>query len=385
MRVSAVAGFVVLMGTLGLAWQKPAPKDPKADAAAQAQAIAQQQEAQALVRLADTAMSGQQAPAEFPIQFQNDFLRAQGSRVWVPITLTIDPAKLSSNALALYLRVVPRGTTAPPTPTPPPAADNNKDKNDNKDKNSKDKDKDKKKANDKAAPPATTAAAAPNYPYEDLSMIDVKPVAGQPVRILRGIGVPAGSYDLYIVLHERPAPGAAAPAAPAKTSVLKQPLDVPNYGNGEFATSSVILAERVEQLTAPMTPEQQSEHPYAFGQTEIVVAPDHKFKKSQELIVLLQIYNPQLSPEKKFNLEANYTFYRTEAGTEKRFNSTEPQVFNSDTMGAGFDPSGNSSIQAGQGVPLQSFPEGAYRLEIKIADKVSSKVLTQNVNFTVTP
>jgi hypothetical protein len=134
-----------------------------------------------------------------------------------------------------------------------------------------------------------------------------------------------------------------------------------------------------------ITPDQQSEHPYAFGQTEIVVSPDHKFKKSQELIVLLQIYNPMLTPEKKFNLEATYTFYRQDAGTEKRFNSTEPQTFSSDTMGAGFDPTGNSSIQAGQGVPLQSFPEGAYRLEIKITDKLNAKVLTQNVNFTVTP
>jgi hypothetical protein len=378
MRVAAVTCFVVVMGTLGVAGQRPAPKDQKPDAAVQAQAMAQTQEAQTLVRLADAAMSGQQAPAEFPIQFQNDFLRAQGSRVWVPITLTIDPAKLSSTALALYLRVVPRGMTAPPADAAPPVPD----KNDKNDKNSKDKDKDKKKPVDKAAVPPPSG---PNYPYEDLSMIDVKPAAGQPVRILRGIGVPAGSYDLYVVLHERAPAGAAAPAAPAKASVLKQPLDVPNYGAGEFSTSTVILAERVDQLTTPMTPEQQSEHPYAFGQTEIVVAPDHKFKKSQELIVLLQIYNPQLSPEKKFNLEANYTFYRTEAGTEKRFNSTEPQVFNSDTMGAGFDPSGNSSIQAGQGVPLQSFPEGSYRLEIKVADKLSSKVLTQNVNFTVTP
>ncbi len=92
-----------------------------------------------------------------------------------------------------------------------------------------------------------------------------------------------------------------------------------------------------------------------------------------------------LTPEKKFNLEATYTFYRQDAGTEKRFNSTEPQTFSSETMGAGFDPSGNSSIQAGQGVPLQSLPEGVYRLEIKITDKLSSKVLTQNVNFTVTP
>ena len=169
--------------------------------------------------------------------------------------------------------------------------------------------------------------------------------------------------------------------------MLKQPLDVPNYGAGEFSTSSVILADRVDQLPTPISPDAQSEHPYAFGQTEIVVAPDHKFKKSQELIVLLQIYNPMVSPEKKFNLEATYTFFRQDAGTEKRFNSTEPQTFSSETMGAAFDPSlpGNGSIQAGQGVPLQSFPEGAYRLEIKITDKLSTKVLTQSVNFTVAP
>ena len=366
MRVLAVGVIVATCGTLVLAQQKPNPKDPKADAAAQAAAQAQQQEIQNLVRVADAAMSGQQGPAEFPIQFQNDFLRAQGNRVWVPITLTIDPAKLTTSALTIYLRVVPRGMTAPPPPAPVAAAN---------DKDKKDKDKKKDAKNAPAAPPA------PSYPFEDAQMFDAKPAPGQPLRILRGIGVPSGSYDLYVVLHERAAAGATG-----KTSVLKQPIDVPNYGNGEFATSSVILAERVDQLPAQITPDQQSEHPYAFGQTEIVVSPEHKFKKSQELIVLMQIYNPMLSPEKKFNLEATYTFYRQDAGTEKRFNATEPQVFSSDTMGAGFDPSGgNSSIQAGQGVPLQSFPEGTYRLEIKVTDKLSTKVLTQNVNFTVTP
>ena len=370
------AVMVVCTGALPAAGQpRQAPQKP--DPGAQAQAMAQQQEIQTLVRVADAAMSGQQAPSDFPIQFQNDFLKAQGTRVWVPITLTLDPAKLTSSSgpMTLYLRVVPRGTTAPPAP----AAATAKDK-DNKDKKSDGK--------------APAAAAGPAYPFEDASFMDVKPAApGQPIRILRGIGVPAGSYDLYIVLHERPAAGttpaapasAAAPAATGKTSVLKQPLDVPNYASGEFATSTVILAERVEQLTAPITPDQQSEHPYAFGQTEIVVAPDKKFKKSQELIVLLQIYNPMVTAEKKFNLEATYTFYQQEGGTEKRFNSTAPQTFSAESMGAAFDPSGNSSIQAGQGVPLQSFPEGNYRLEIKITDKLSAKVLTQNANFTVTP
>jgi hypothetical protein len=344
-------------GALSAAGQpRQAPKgDQKPDAAAQAQAMAQQQEIQSLVRVADTAMSGQQAPSEFPIQFQNDLLKAQGSRVWVPIILTLDPSKVASGPLTLYLRVVPRGTTAPAAAPAP-------------DKNAKDK--------NKAAPPP-----GPAYPYEDVSFMDVKPAGpGQPIRIYRGIGVPSGSYDLYIVLHER-----AAPPAAGKTSVLKQALDVPNYANNELATSTVILAERVDQLPAAVTSEQQSERPYAFGQTEIVVSPDKKFKKSQELIVLLQIYNPMVTPEKKFNLEATYTFYRQDAGAEKRFNSTEPQTFTAETIGPGFDPSGNSSIQAGQGVPLASFPEGTYRLEIKVTDKLSAKVLTQNVNFTVTP
>jgi hypothetical protein len=339
--------------------QKPSKADQKAEAAT---SQAQQQEYATVVRLADTAMSGQPTPSDFPIQFQNDFLRAQGGRVWVPITLTIDPAKLPSAAMTLYTRVAPRGTTAPPPPAVP-------------DKNDKSKN-DKNKKNDKSAP-----VAGPTYPYEDIAVLDLKPAApGQPIRIVRGLGVPSGSYDLYVVLHER-----AAGGAPPKATVLKQPLDVPNYANGEFATSSVILAERVEQLPAPLPPDQQSEHPYAFGTSEIVVSPDHKFKKTQELIVLLQIYNPSVTADKKFNLEAAYIFYRQDTGGEKRFNSTEPQALTPETMGAGFDPSGSAAIQAGQAIPLQSFPEGNYRLEIKITDKLNAKALTQNVNFTVTP
>jgi len=34
-------------------------------------------------------------------------------------------------------------------------------------------------------------------------------------------------------------------------------------------------------------------------------------------------------------------------------------------------------------VPLASFPEGDYRLEIKITDKLAAKSLVRNVNFTV--
>jgi hypothetical protein len=357
----AVIALLVGIGTASRAQdKKPDPKKP--DAAGQVQAQAQAEEVQNLVRMADAAMTGQQSPADFPIQFQNDFLKAQNARVWVPITLTIDPAKLTTGALTLYLRVAPRGMTAPPA-APAAAPDAQK-------KNDKDKKKDVK--------PSQPASA---YPFEDVSFLDLKPTPGQPLRIMRGVAVAGGSYDLYVVMRER-APAGTTP----KAAVLKQPLDVPNYSTGEFATSSVLLADRVDQLTTPVTPDQQSEKPYAFGQQEVVVSPEHKFKKDQELIILFQIYNPTISPDKKFSLEATYTFYRQDTDGEKKFNSTEPQSFTPESMGAAFDPgAAEQSIQAGQGIPLKSFPEGKYRIEIKVVDKLASpaKTLTQNVNFTV--
>jgi hypothetical protein len=345
------AALVVASGALALA-QKPDKKaDSKAEASAQAQAAVQND----LIRAADAAMAGQVPASDFPIQFQNDFLKAQGNQVWIPMTLTLDPTKVSPGPIALYLRVVPRGMAAPAPPS--------------------EKDRSDKKKKDKSTPPP----AAPTYPFQDLTFTDLKPpAAGEPLRLVHGVGVPAGSYDLYVVLRQPPVPGAGA-----KTGILKQPLEVPNFSNGEFSTSTVLLATRLEQLPAPLPPDQQADRPYALGQSEIVVSPDHKFKKTDELLVLLQVYNPSVT-DKKFNLEAAYTFYQQGPAGEKLFNHTEPQTFTSESMGPGFDPtSPNNSIQAGQGIPLQSFPEGTYRLEIKITDKISLKVLTQNVTFTV--
>jgi len=37
----------------------------------------------------------------------------------------------------------------------------------------------------------------------------------------------------------------------------------------------------------------------------------------------------------------------------------------------------------GQTIPLASFPEGDYRLEIKITDKLATKSVTRDVKFSV--
>ena len=318
--------------------------------------MAEQQEIQTLVRVADAAMSGQSAPADFPIQFQNDFLKAQGSRVWVPIILTLDPAKTPSGALTLYLRVTPRGMTAPPPPRRPRRA-----RQERQGQQGQRQGQEQESEGARPAPPP----AAPNYPFEDVSFLDVKPgragpAAADPARHRRSRGQLRSVYRAARAAPRRRRRRGAAPAAPAVPPRARRRCSSsrwtsPTTGR-EFSTSTVILAERVDQLPTPITPDAQSEHPYAFGQTEIVVAPDHKFKKSQELIVLMQIYNPMVTPEKKFNLEATYTFYRQDAGTEKRFNSTEPQIFSSETHGGGFRPLGEQQHPGGPGGPPAELP-----------------------------
>ena len=92
-RVISVVFVAVLTVLSGAGLRVRAGQETRSEEADAVAAQVQSEEVQNLVRLADAAMTGQQAPSDFPIQFQNDFLKAQNARVWVPITLTLDPAK----------------------------------------------------------------------------------------------------------------------------------------------------------------------------------------------------------------------------------------------------------------------------------------------------
>jgi hypothetical protein len=318
---------------------------------------AQQRDAQALIKAVDASVAGQSAPSDFPITFQNDFLKAQDGMIYIPFTLTIDPAKLPPQPVALYIRAMPRGGAAA---APPPA----------------EKQKDDKKKDDKESP----------YPFENMQIIEVKaPSSGEPIRLSRALILPGGDYDLYLAVKERSpleTKDAKNTTAP-KMSVLKQPITVPNFWNGELSTSSVILADKAEQLTAQLTPEQQTERPYALGSFEITPAADARFGQKEELLIFLQIYNTGMTPDGKPNLEVEYNFYQKTADAEKYFNKTPMQPLNAEKLPPGFDVKAGHQIMAAQGIPLEKFPEGDYRVEIKISDKISGKSISRSAAFTV--
>jgi hypothetical protein len=149
----------------------------------------------------------------------------------------------------------------------------------------------------------------------------------------------------------------------------------------DLTTSSVLLGA-IEQLSAPLTPEQQQENPYTFGTMRVVPSLDAKFKKAGELQVLFWVYGTQANAGKP-DLQIEYNFHHKTAEGEKYFNKTAPQLLNASTLPAQFDVAAGHQLPGSLVVPLASFPVGDYRLEIKLTDKISGKTLTQNVNFTV--
>jgi hypothetical protein len=124
------------------------------------------------------------------------------------------------------------------------------------------------------------------------------------------------------------------------------------------------------------------------------------FRRSEELIVVFLIYNPLVTTDKQFDLEVEYHFFRKSAvgpldqqpavpaglaalPGERYFNRTEPQRFNPAILGPPFDPGSGQPVMAGQGVPLAGFPEGDYRLLIRVTDRIARRSLERQVGFTV--
>ena len=310
---------------------------------------AQKKEIQGVIKLLDETIAGKPATNDIALTWAHqDILGAQGNKAYVPFTVTLDSSKVNGN-LSLYWRVVSKD----PAPAAPATG-------------KKDEKKDDK--------------ARSQFPYEDFGTIAV-PAGQGATAVSRSFTVPAGNYDVYVVAKE-PTPDKKNAPAP-KLGVIKQSVTVPDLFNGELATSTVMVAEKIDQLQAPLSSKQQVERPYALGAMEIVPALDTKFAKKAELSTFLIIYNAKADGTTKPNVTIEYNFYVKQAGAEKFFNKTQPQALNGQTLPPGFDLAAGHQLQSGQAIPLASFPEGDYRLEIKITDNVVMKSLTRDVNFTV--
>jgi len=329
-RATAVAVALVVSATFAVAQQAPKKDEKK-------RSKQEQQEIEQIVKLVDGVMAGQPAPGDVTMSIEPFFMKSQEARTFVPFVLNVKNAPKTD--AALYIRVVN------PAAVPDPKA---------------------KKV---------------EYPWDDIHFVPAAQLAGDNPKLNRVFMATAGTYDVYIAYKER-LPEKAPKNTVAKMGVLKTQVTVPDFYNAELNTSTILVADTVNVLTAPIGQDEARERPFVFGAQELLPAPDMEFKKADQLSIFFQVYNSGLDAGGKPDLTLEYEFHKTEAGAEKFFNKTNPQVVNAAMLPPQFDPA-KFPVPGGITVPLASFGEGDYRLAIKIIDKAATKTITRDIKFTV--
>jgi len=329
-RAMTLVVALVVSASLAAAQQAPKKDDKK-------RSKQEQQEIEQVVKLVDGVMGGQPAPSDITMTIEPFFMKSQEQRTFVPFVLTVKNAPKTD--AAMYVRVVN------PAAVPDPKA---------------------KKI---------------EYPWDDIHFIPAAQLAGDDVKLNRVFMATAGTYDVYVAFKERVAEKAPKGTMP-KLGVLKAQITVPDFYNGELATSTILVADKVNMLSAAPNPDEARERPFVFGMQELLPAPDMEFKKSEELSIFFQVYNAGLDAAGKPNLTLEYEFSKLEGTGEKFFNKTTPQTVNAQNLPPQFDPA-KFPVPGGITVPLGSFAEGDYRLAVKITDKASGKTKNQDIKFSV--
>ena len=298
----------------------------------------------ALSETVDAVMSGKQpAPADVKLTFKNHFLKSS-KNVYIPYILEMAGGGFSSYPVTMYVRAVPKAAAG-------------------------------------AAPAPVTKGAEMSWPFADVYFLTEKSMttAGDVASLGRALELPAGEYTLYIAMRERqPKDKKEQP----KTTVLAQPLTVPDLNTG-LATSSIILAKSLDPAPEQLTGQQQLEQPFTISGYRIVPSFGAPIPQADgELMFVFFIYNEGIAASGKPDLDVEYLFYR--ANEDKAFTKLATQSFNATTLPGQFDLNLGHQVFVGQGIPVKdAFKPGDYRLEIKVTDKTNGQAITRNVPFTV--
>ena len=317
-------------------------------------------ELRGLVDAVGAAIQGELVQTDDLLQFQPTFLKGAGGDTYIPFTVRLDPSRVSKSKVLMYLFVRARDYSAVEEPAVEEPAD---------------------------AAAESAMSWFEGAVFDDAFFVDVpddRTTTGE-IELQRSFSAPGGDvYDVYVAIRD--SLGSDADEAALAESIVmmtKAEVEVPDLWNAGLETSTVIIAEAVEPLEQPLTPEEQIANPFTIGGTRIVPTQDRDFGQDGDFSLIMLVYNPQLGADQMPDVTIDYEFLRRTDDGEEFFNRTNPQQFNAQTLPPGFDMAAGHQVVAGQSVPLGSFPAGSYRLEITVTDNVSGGGVAREVIFDV--
>lgn len=310
----------------------------------------QNAELQTLLEAVREVRSGMRTPDEGAIEYLPSYMQGPDETVYLPFTMLIDPAAITSDNLAVFVSVV--------------------------------------------APSETPEAEPSDAVFENGFYAEATKTDSGQIRLSSALQAPSGEYDMLIAIRdsfdgEAPIESSINPRTgqPVRATVIppiairRERVSIPDFFNDELTLSTIFLGESLQMLSEAPTVEDMVEFPYTVGGVRLVPRLDHTLTKADTLSWVFQIYNPANDGGMP-DLTINYEFFTQKDGAEVFFNRTAPVVLGAQTLPPGFDVT-KAPLGDGQNIPLGGFPAGDYRLEIKVTDNEGSAELTEDLLFTV--
>ena len=188
-----------------------------------------------------------------------------------------------------------------------------------------------------------------------------------------------GLYRVIIAVLDRETPRFGTHSA-----VVEQRVAIPDLSKKGLHISSIVLADRIDDLPETTSDGERVAYPYSFGRTNVVPAGPGPFRRDDHLIVMFQVYNPATFEDGKPDVEVHYQVFRD--GTEDELvGSTAPQLFNQESLPEEFSLKEGFQLTPIQTLPLSQFEPGAYTLRVEVQDVLGNAQVRAAVPFAVQP
>ena len=175
----------------------------------------------------------------------------------------------------------------------------------------------------------------------------------------RTVPLRPGLYKLDLVLKD---------INSGNAGVINTRLQVPRMIDDKLALSSMILADRVEELP----PSQIGSGSFIFGSTKVVPNVKEEFARDKDLKVWFQVYNLKVD-EKTHKPAATVEMLITRNGQQvQKIVEESTELANA-----------AQQMTVWKAIPLKDLEPGQYSLQLKVTDNLKNDVFSTTGKFTV--
>lgn len=178
----------------------------------------------------------------------------------------------------------------------------------------------------------------------------------------KSVPLAPGTYRLNIVAKD---------VVSGNMNNYEMALRVPYYNEGELATSSIILADKIEKVPTRSIGTGQ----FVIGTTKVRPRLDETFQRNEKMGIYFQIYN--LTPDEKTHKPDGFIHY------EVVRNGDNKKIFEYTEELASIEGASAGQTVVEKLLPLQNFEPGEYTLRMRIVDRLGQRELSPEVSFKV--